>query len=102
MIYVFIDGKQRCKNCGAEPSSPDRHACYWEELESSPIGHVASVLAGQFTTFDAMEKRVARGIWRRVKQRDAPKSVKHIDLINASNLEVYQAWVKRGDEACAS
>lgn len=93
MRYTFHNGKSVCSECGAEDV---RHSCFWRNLEQEPIGSVALSLAGQFSSWNKFEQRVARGIWERVKLRDKPNASRRIDIINTTTLEVWETWCAYG------
>ncbi len=105
MIYTS-DGKGNtiCERCNTIINISwhlDRHSCYWLNLEEDAIGMVVMTLDSKFKTYNALEKRIARAIWERVKIRAKPKELKKLTIVGnkTTNVEVYETWVKRGDQA---
>lgn len=101
MNYRFdSSGKLICSNCNCpiERSNQDRHSCYWIELENFPIGMLAMIIKGQISSYNLMEKRIALSIWNRVKDKEKPKKTIFIKTFGASNIEIYNNWVRFGDE----
>lgn len=100
MRYSFNQLNQLvCENCNSiiSDSSQDRHSFYWIELSRYPIGMLVLTLRGQYSSFNAMEKRIALGIWKKVKEKNKPITEKKIDIINVTNIEVYNTWVEECD-----
>lgn len=101
MQYKFLSNKLICIKCNAhiKDSLNDRHSCFWKELENADLGFAAMILAGQFKSWNKLEQAIAKNIWHNLKIKHFPKKIKHLKILNTTNIEVYSRWTKHGDNA---
>jgi hypothetical protein len=101
MDYYIKDRCLHCVKCEKQISTSvnDRHACYWNQLKMAPIGMLAMILAGQFDSYNALEKRIAKSIWESKKMDSRPTMVKELKMFGTTNVEVYENWILHGDMA---